>query len=388
MTPNLRIAHVTATFPPYRGGTGNVCRQHAAALAARGHQVRVVTAAMTGAPACEEQAGVMIRRLRPWLQVGNAPLLPGLLGALRGVDVIHLHYPFFGGELTTLAAIRTGAPLVITYHQDVLLPGVRGGVAWLLRQTVGRWTLRHAARVLFTSHDYGEASYARRLLGGRAARIDALPNGVDAQHFTPGQPDPALRPQLQLGPADQVVLLVAGLDHAHAFKGVAVLLAAIAQLPPTVHAVLVGDGDLRPSYQSAADVLGIAGRVHFAGRVSDAALTDYYRLADVAVLPSTSMGEAFGLVLLESLACGTPVVASRLPGVRTVVDHERTGLLVPPGDAAALAVALAALLADPARRAAMGAAGQVAVTERYTWPHIAAQLETIYHTVLDDARRA
>ncbi|HEY1011086.1 MAG TPA: glycosyltransferase family 4 protein [Herpetosiphonaceae bacterium] len=376
----MRIAHVTATFPPYRGGTGNVCFHNARELARAGHEAHVFTSAIPGAPARETLDGVLVHRLRPLLRVGNAPVLPGLLTALRGFDLIHLHYPFFGGELSALAARLAGAPLVVTYHQDVFLAGALGVAERILRHTVGRLALRSARRVLFTSRDYGEASYARALLRGREDRIGELPNGVDAERFSPGPAAAGLRERLGVPAAAPVALLVAGLDRAHAFKGVDVLLAALARLPDA-WAVLVGDGDLRPSYAAQAAALGVAGRVRFAGRVATDELPEFYRLADVGVLPSVTMGEAFGLVLLESMACARPVVASNLPGVRTVVDDGADGLLAPPGDAAALADALGSLLSDPGRRQAMGERGRLKAEQRYSWPRIGERLEAIYREV-------
>lgn len=383
----LRIAHVTATFPPYRGGTGNVCYHNARELARRGHDVHVFTAAIDGASGDEQRDGITIHRLRPLLRVGNAPILPGLLAALRGFDVIHLHYPFFGGEITTLAARLSRTPLVITYHQDVLLHGLMGLIERVLRLTAGRLTLRAAARLLFTSHDYGSASYVRPLLRGREAKIGELPNGVDTSTFTPGSADAELRSQHQLSADDRVALLVAGLDRAHYFKGVDVFLRALAQLPKEIKGVIVGDGDLRASYEHAAATLGLSERVRFAGRVSDADLPRYYRLTDVTVLPSVTMGEAFGLVLVESLASARPVIATNLPGVRTVVSQERDGLLVAPNDPAALAQALGQILDDADRSRAMGLAGRAKVESLYDWAQIGARLETIYQQVLDEARQ-
>lgn len=378
----MRIAHITATFPPYRGGTGNVCWQHAALLARRDHEVHVFTAAHADTPAVEYRDGVTVHRLKPLLRVGNAPVLIGLLRALRGFDIVHLHYPFFGGELSTLMASLTHTPLVLTYHQDVLLRGPMVLIERALRATAGRWTLRSAARVLFTSVDYGNASYVRKLLHGRESAIDALPNGVDPRAFFPIRDRRGLRSIHSIAPDDRIVLLVAGLDRAHYFKGVEVLLSALTRLPSSVRAIIVGDGDLRPRYAATAADLGIGDRVAFAGRVPDAHLPDYYRLADLTVLPSTTMGEAFGLVLLESLACETPVIASDLPGVRTVVDAEIDGLLVAPGDPSALADAIGRVLRDEPSRQAMGRAGRAKVTARYDWEDIGAQLEAIYEHVI------
>lgn len=383
---NLRIAHVTATFPPYHGGTGNVCRQNARELARRGHTVHVFTAAAPGAPGEEQRDGFAIHRLRPLVRVGNAPLLPRLARALRGFDVIHLHYPFFGGEITALAAWIRRTPLVITYHQDVLLDGLMGLAARSLRRTAGWMTLRAADRVLFTSLDYGRASHVRPLLRGREHIIDELPNGVDLGLFRPGDWPADLRARHTIADGERIALLVAGLDRAHYFKGVKVFLEALALLPPDIVGVIVGDGDLRADYAAAAERLGVAARVRFAGRVPDAELPRYYRMADVTVLPSTTMGEAFGLVLVESLASATPVVASDLPGVRTVVSKGADGLLAAPGDADALAAAMGGIVRNDNARREMGRRGRAKVAALYGWERLGARLESIYRQVLDERR--
>jgi glycosyltransferase involved in cell wall biosynthesis len=338
--------------------------------------------ARSGAKLRERREGIVIHRLRPLLAVGNAALLPGLTWSLRRFDLIHLHYPFFGGEFTTLASIAWRTPLVITYQHDVLLGGVMGVIERIMRQTVVRATLRRAAKVLFSSLDYAAASHIRPLLAGRADRIGELPNGVDVTIFSPGDVGADFNARYRPNGDEQIVLLVAGLDRAHYFKGVGVLLEALVELPSKIRLIVVGDGDLRASYEAEALSRGISARVHFAGRVPDGELPEYYRLADVTVLPSVTMGEAFGLVLVESLACATPVIATDLPGVRTVVDQGRAGLLVPPGDAQALAAAIGRILGDDNTRAQWGREGTRQVQQRYTWEKIGDRLEVIYRGVL------
>ena len=180
----MRIAHVSATFPPYMGGTGNVCFNTCRELANRGHRVYVYTAAYSGAPAYEIKEGVIVHRLSPWVQVGNARFLPDLI-RMKGFDLIHLHYPFFGGELSSLAAWIHRCPLVITYHQDVLLPGWKSLVEKCLRWSLERWVLRSADIILFASQDYAQASFIRPILRGLEDRISHLPNGVDMVLFCP-----------------------------------------------------------------------------------------------------------------------------------------------------------------------------------------------------------
>jgi glycosyltransferase involved in cell wall biosynthesis len=378
----MRIAHVTATFPPYYAGTGIVCYHNALEMARRGHEVTVFTAGLLGAQSNEVINKITIHRLRPIIHLGNAAMLPQLSWSIRGFDVMHLHYPFFGGEFAILAAKLTRTPKVITYHNDVILPGWRGKVEKILRWTVGKATLRSADRLLFTSQDYGQASLARAMLHGLESVIGILPNGVDTITFCPGNPPQTLIDLYQLTSNDRVALLVARLDQAHYFKGVHIFLEALAQISPFVKGIIVGDGDLRTSYEEYAHNLGIASKVFFAGYVKDESLPDFYRLAYITVLPSVTMGEAFGLVLLESFACGTPVIASNLPGVRSVVSEEKDGFLVKPGDVDDLARKIQTSLDDPERRHVMGIYGREKVVTKYAWSKVVDQLEDIYIDII------
>jgi glycosyltransferase involved in cell wall biosynthesis len=308
--------------------------------------------------------------------------MPQLLRMPRNA-IIHLHFPFYaGGELVALSR----QPYVVTYHQDVEIDGLLGRLTSAHDATVGRQVLRRARRLCPTSLDYFESSRFAGLIPAMADRICPVPNGVDTRAFRPGPGDPALRARFALPESMPVVLFVGSMDRAHHFKGIPVLLQALAK-SDDIAALLIGEGDLRQQYQQQADQLGIANRVRFAGRVPAEDLPAAYRLADVLVLPSVTRGEAFGVVLLEAMASGRPVIASNLPGVRSVVSHGADGFLVPPGDAAALARQIGDVLAlDPSVRAEIGAAGRRKVEAQYDWERIGDQLETLYRDVLRETR--
>ena len=384
----LRVAHVSATFPPYHGGTGNVAYHNARELARLGHEVHVFTAARAGYDAAgwDDPGGFAVHRLSALFRFGNAPFLPGL-ARLGPFDLVHLHYPFYFGAETLLASSwLSGQRFILTYHQDVLFSGPLRYPEKLHHRLVARHILRRATRVIATSWDYARASRIRELLVEREDAVDVLPNGVDAVRFHPSVDGAACRARSGLSPMDRVITFVGGLDRAHHFKGVPVLLDALARLPdPDIKLLIVGDGDLRPGFRRRAAELGLADRVTFCGRVSDDDLPGHYAAGDVSVLPSTTMGEAFGIVLLEAMATGRPVVASRLPGVRTVAVDGMTGLLAEPGTADDLASKLRTLLDDPPLRARMGEAGRWLVEQQYAWPRIGERLEQLYVGVLAQA---
>ncbi|MEP7287864.1 MAG: glycosyltransferase family 4 protein [Chloroflexota bacterium] len=382
----MRIAHVTTTFPPNYSGTGIVCYHNALELARRGHKLTVYSVAETSdkvSCGINDPPELTVCRLPALVKFGNAPVLLGLL-ALKNFDVIHLHFPFyFGAELVALAAYRHKIPLVVTYHQDALLKGIPSIVAAIHDRTLGALSLCSAQIILFTTLDYGHASKFNWLFKSRNLIVDELPNGVDTARFHPALSGNAIR-QLYTTATDEVLLLmVAALDQAHYFKGIAVLLEALAALKDRpIRLVIVGEGNLRNTYEAKAVELGLADKVSFAGHVEADLLPAYYAAADIGLLPSTTMGEAFGMVLLEAMACGKPVIASNLPGVRTVVSDGVDGLLAEPGNVRDLAEKITILAGDKQQRQMMGQRGRAKVEEKYTLGSIAERLETYYLTAI------
>ena len=243
--------------------------------------------------------------------------------------------------------------------------------------------MRGAARLCVVSRDHFEASSLRRALAGKSPAVVELPNGVDLRSFqtVPAADDPRARHGI---PATaKLLLFVAALDRAHHFKGLGTLLQAARYLPRDIRLLIVGDGDLRQFYEQQAARLNLAERVAFAGAIAHDDLPPYFRSADLTILPS-SPPESFGLVLVESLACGTPLVASNIPGVRTVVEHGRDGLLVEPHNPLALAEAITRVLRDEGERREMGRRGRAKVEARYDWLAIGARLEATYQHILGE----
>ena len=372
---SLRIAHVAPVFPPYRGGMGTVAYHQARALAAAGAAVTVFTP-RAAAPRLRAE-GVDVVELTPLFSRGNAACLPQVVARAGRFDLIHLHYPFFGtAELLAARRMVGGARLVLQYQMDVV------GVYWKAR--LFEWhrrallpiILRAADAIVVTSNDYAASSFLAPRLAALQRKLAVIPAGVDLGGFSPNGDRAAARRRVGLGDAPTVFFL-ARLDRAHYFKGLHLLIDAVAQLPDAI-LVIGGDGEWRAQYQARAHAR-LGARARFVGDVPDDALAAFYRAADVVALPSVDRTEAFGLVLLEALACGTPVVASRLPGVRTLVDEGRTGYLVEPGDIDELVAKLARGIDESA---ALGANARAFVCARYGWATIAQQLLTLYRRVL------
>ncbi|MGC8489788.1 MAG: glycosyltransferase, partial [Clostridia bacterium] len=237
----MKIAHVTATFPPYWAGTGNVVAQTARTLANRGHDVTVFTPRVADPIEPPDDWPFETRRLPAPLRVGNAAWTPALARVLSGFDVIHLHYPYIGGaEWAARAAGRLQVPLVLTYHNRLVSGGPLRRAAFRAYSRLVEPHVLNAADIVIAVHeDYRRAWFAAR------PRVRAVPHGIDAGVFRP-QNRFQSRAMLGLGTEERVVLFVGALDRAHRFKNVGGLLDALARCALPLTAVLVGDGDLVP----------------------------------------------------------------------------------------------------------------------------------------------
>lgn len=370
----MKIVHVVSTYPPYLAGMGNVTYREASLLAARGHEVHVATLSEAGQAAdVTLEDGVWVHRYPAFPRWGKAGVSMGCIRLMRDTsfEVVHLHAPFFGVQevfVLLLWVLGRTQHLVLTYHMDIMTHGWTGMIAQL-----SRWmclpTLIRTARVLCVgSMEYARESWLMNTPEA-ASKLVALPFGVDTERFYPAARKPSSTMQ---------ILFLGGLDRAHYFKGLGVLIEALAlRAHMDWECVVVGDGDLRTRYEAQAERAGLAGQMRFVGRAKEEA-PQYYRQADVFVFPSVDRSEAFGLVALEAQASGTPVIASDLAGVRTVVAHQETGLLVPPGDVAALAAALEWMQTHPQERAQMGEAARLRVEKQFTWTRHIDGLEAAY----------
>jgi len=290
----------------------------------------------------------------------------GLRRVLREArpDLVHLHTAratWLGG----LAARSLGLPALTTRRMD--------------RPLARRWRTHLVHRHLTRASVAISAAVERRLREGGVAeeRLQRVPSAVDPEALRPRQGREATRAAEGAG-EEIVVLSVAALAHG---KGLDVLLHALAALAAEgLHPQLwiAGDGPERVALEKLAE--GLAVKARFLGRRRD--IPDLLAACDLFVLPSRN--EGLGVAALEAMAAGRPVVASRVGGLAEAVVAERTGLLVPPGDAASLARALGRLARDPALRARLGAAGPGRIAEGFRADQLLDAYEAIYRKVLAD----
>ena len=371
----MRILHLYKDYTPVLGGIENHIRVLAEGQARRGHDVTVLAANRGWQTSIETVGGVRVvlaPRLGTIASTPICPSLPRWLSRLEA-DVTHLHFPHPPGEVAHLLVGRA-AGMVITYHADIvrqrhLLPLYEP----LLRRVLGR-----ANRILATSPAYIESS---RFLRAVRDKCVVVPIGIDVGRFESrsGEPRAPLRARWHLPPDRPVAVFVGRLRY---YKGLDYLLRSL-PLVPDLHLLLVGGGPLWNSTRALAGALGVANRVVFTGDVDDGDLPACYAAGDLFVLPSHTRAEAFGTSIVEAMAAGLPVISTEIQtGTSWVNQDGVTGLVIPPCDPGALAAAMGALAADPARRSAMGRAGRARAHEMFEASMMVEAVEGVYRDVL------
>lgn len=370
----MHILHVYKDYYPVLGGIENHVKVLAEAQAAQGHHVTVLVTNPTAQTVTDTLNGVHVVKVGRFATVASTPLSPGLLRQLRALpaDITHLHAPYPVGEVAQWLAGR-GRTYILTYHADVTRP-----VQQLIMRLYGplfRHILRGAARILPTSANYARTS---PWLQHVQDRLTVVPLGVDITAFspvqTPSSPAPARPPTL---------LFVGAMRH---YKGLDDALHALTRLPTEVRLLVAGTGPMRAEWEALSQQLQLGPRVQFLGKVPDAELPALYRSADVFVLPANSRAEAFGTVLIEAMASGLPCITTEVgSGTSFVVQHEVTGLVVPPHDPPALAAAVQRLITDNALRTRCAEAARARVLEHFTVQAMLRQVAAVYAAVAPKA---
>lgn len=393
------VAIVVCAWPPSGGGIGNNAYYLAQKLIERGRRVGVFTLAFPGID--QAKRGYDFFPLKSLCHWGKAGFMIGLTAELKKYDVIHLFYPFFGSDLLVwyVKSRRPQVKLVLHYEMDALGEGALKLVFALYRRLFLGALIKAADTVAVLSFDHAGNSYLAPYLKRWPQKFAELPNGIDGAIFFPREKNHALGQANKISVQDKVIIFVGGLDSQHYFKGVPVLLKAVADLPlcyfPNVldgeakrgtvgemkgetKLLIIGDGNLRPEFERQAKDLGIANRVIFTGWIKNEMLPEYYSLADIFVLPSTASTESFGIVVAEAQACGLPAVVANWPGVRATLIDGETGLLVQPNDEKDLADKLKTLLTDEQLCRRFGEQGRANATGKYEWSKVADAAERIY----------
>ena len=387
----MKIGCFTTHFPYSRGypeyfcgGVEVVAYNLTISMAQKGHEIVVFTTSINSKDIIERHKNIELYRYAINFRIGEANMSFKLLykPLEHEVDIIHAHA---GNPPAPIAAYRYAKkkkkPFVVTYHGD----GQWNWGGFIRRTSVYFYNkylldkiLSYADVVISPSEYYIDES---KFLGKYRDKVVVIPNGINIDEFDISYSKEECREKLDLPLDDEIILFLGGLNP---HKGPDVLLKTMLKIikeVPDAKLVFIGSGMMREELEMLSKKLGVERNVKFAGFVGDTfkkAL--YYHAADVFVLPSTGP-EIFGIVNLEAMACGVPIVASEIGGVPDVVRDGENGLLVPPRDSGELADAIIYLLENEDMREKMGKNGRKKVKD-YSWKKIAEETEKVYLSLI------
>jgi len=374
----MRVCFVNNFYTPHVGGVERYVSSIAEKLSELGHDVTVYCASKPLHHGENYDGKVRVVRMKTPMMFYGTPITmfpDSFFG--EDYDIIHANFPspYLAAASSFVAKLKK-TPSVLTWHND--LPAVTSAAALLvgLHDLAAPIYLSNFRKIVATTKVYAERS---RTLRKFADRVVVIPNGVDTSKFNPSVKGDRIREKYRLQ-EKSVVLFVGALTPWHKYKGLDYLLGAFAIARKKISSLallVVGAGSLLPYYKKLARELGVGDAVVFTGMVSDEELPEYYAACDFLVLPSIDSSEGFGIVLLEAMVCGKPVIGSAVGGVLEVVEDGKNGLLISPKKEDELAEKILLLAGDEALRARMQPEA-VHSAELRSWDEIIGKLLRIY----------
>lgn len=365
----MRILQANKFYYPEVGGIENVVKTTAEGLSDRGYSMPVLASKPRGFSERISISGVPIQKTFSLGVLQSVPVSPNYPIKLRemaaNADLIHYHLPNPLSVCSHFVASQT-SPSVVTYHSDI----VRQSKSLKVYAPILHSFLDCVDHIMVTSPQLRDNS---PFLEPHHAKCTVVPLSLNMNDI----PTPIRPLDFPVQEGEPFVLFAGRLNY---YKGVEYLLQAATKFDIPV--VIAGNGDRKSALEGCARKLGISDRVHFLGYVSDETLHYCYEYAEVFILPSIARSEAFGIVQLEAMAHGTPVVNTNLAtGVPWVSPHGRTGLTVPPRDSSALADAIRELLHDSQLRNQYGQAARNRVASIFTQKQMLDRVERVYEDV-------
>lgn len=369
------IVHIARAFPPAVGGVERVVEFLADTARSSGHNVTIICAVEKGQPSrSTTRTGVVVERLPAWFYVGVMPISPGLPAAILRIlataDIVHFHEPY---PLATLWLVLLPRPrrLVITWHADIYRQKyLKPYAEWLQHRLADR-----ADAIFCTTKRMASTSpFLKRHL----AQVKIMPFMIDMAPFDALRENPERREATRRRWGGRYIL---GFGRLVEYKGFNVLIDALEGTDMRV--VIVGKGWLEAALKQQARDRGVADQVVFAGAVDDETARDLYFACEFFAFPSISKNEGFGIVQLEAMAAGRPVINTWLPtSVPDVSLDGVTGLTVPPYDTAALRAAMQCLWTDATLREKFAAAALARAREHFESKRVAGRVLLVYDEVL------
>jgi glycosyltransferase involved in cell wall biosynthesis len=375
----LRVLHVYKDYyPPVKGGIEGHMNLLARGLQARGVEVRVLVANNCFALQRETIEGVPVTLVPQLGRLASAPITLAFTRWIRELgaksDILHFHFPNPTAEASYLFSGLEGK-VVVTYHSDIVRQRfLKKFYHPLLMRFLGA-----ADAIIATSPRYVESS---PILSGFRDKCVVIPLGIDLTRFRLNLERTRKVSGIRARAGERLILFIGRFRY---YKGLQVLLKAMEAIDGKL--LLIGAGPLEGALRQQVKESGLEGKVVFLGELSDEEVVLHLHACDLFVLPSIQRSEAFGIVQLEAMACGKPVVCTELgTGTSFVNEHGKTGLVVPPSDAALLASSINELLSGREMREAMGDAGRKRVEEHFTRETMVEKTLDLYTSVVAGER--
>ena len=373
----MKIMFVTPYYMPSIGGVQQYVSSLAQALKNRHEVVVVTTQQNPQEPRIEQVDGVTIHRLPVLFRISNTPYHPAWKWHFKALyrkeqpDIINAHAPVPWFADVAERANKARIPFVLTYHSGSMKKG--STTVDLLIGLYENYTLKKT--LLSSSRIIGIYPDFLRTLIRAQRHIEQVVPGIDTDFFTPKSRDTK----------HYDLILAARLEKTSSWKGVDVALNAVALLAKSnkqISLCIAGDGDARQHHEALSEKLGISKQVHFVGSLSKDKLRDAYRSSRIVLLPSLSEAESFGMVVAEAASCGIPAIGSKIGGIPYVIEANKTGLLVQPGDPVELAEAIGKLLNDRPLRQQLGKAARQRAKDYFSTERLITATSTVFETAI------
>lgn len=375
----MKILQTPVRFYPFIGGVESHVYYLSRKLVEQGHDVTVICANEPNRKKEDTVDNVVVKRLSYIGKIANTNITPNLPLQLlqEEFDIIHTHLPTpWSADWSAMAAKLKRKPLVVTYHNDIVGGGVANYIAKFYNATSLKLLLGAAGKIILTQPNYLKFSPHLRKRSKSPEKFEIIPNGVDINEFKP----------LKTQKEKNSVFFLSVLNKYHRYKALDYLLKALVLVKKEfidVKLMIGGEGELLEYYRVMARTLDLENNVEFHGFIPQEKLVEYYNKCNVFVLPSISSSqEGFGIVLLEALACGTPVIGTEIVGVASDVKEHNAGIIVPPKDSEALGKTIIELLRDADLAREMGIRGRALVASEYTWKSVAAKTLAVYEELV------
>jgi glycogen(starch) synthase len=382
----MKVCMLSWEFPPrVIGGIARHCEGLAKALAGDDHDVHVVTLDFPGSPSYEEMDGVKVYRTATelghpnfltWVLLFNHFLEKRMADISRQIefDVLHVH-----DWLTAFAGIsfkhHLKKPMVLTVHSTEIgrAQGLHSADSFSI-DGIEWWVAYEASRVVVTSHSMKRETCDHFHLPWD--KVDIIPNAIDVTKYNASVDRGAVRARYGVGWGEKLVLCVGRLVPQKGIEHFIRAVPTIAQRYPEAKFIIVGEGWSRDYLESVAQSTGHGWKILFTGFISDAEVIALMTSADVLVIPS--IYEPFGIVALEGMATGVPVVASQVGGLAEVIEHDRTGIFVHPRNPESIAWGVARVLSNSDHARWLTQNAREILHKTYSWEAVAMKTVEVY----------